>query len=207
MPNRDSWIWPLGLVLRHRRPGTARSLRHHPALSTTTTIDLASTAFPHGGAITRRHSGPGRGPNVSPELHWGPLPAGTAELLLVLEDVDVPTAEPGYHLAVLLPPNLTGVPEGGLTADNPRLRWIPMRKGRTGYFGPRPIPGHGDHRYGFHLLALDSPVPDEVLEAAVGEARRSVAAGRPRATAVPPLLPHLDGRVLARGFLEGHQRG
>lgn len=207
MPNRDSWIWPLGVVLRHRRPDPESSLRHHPALSTTATIELASTAFTDGGLIGRRHSAPGRGANVSPELHWGPVPAGTAELLLVLEDVDVPAAEPGYHLAALLPPDLTGIPEGGLTADQPRLRWIPMRKGRTGYFGPRPIPGHGDHRYGFHLVALDDPVPDEVISAAVAEAGRAAAAGRPRATAVPPLLPHLDGHVLARGFLEGRQRG
>ena len=207
MPNRDSWLLPLGLLLRRRRPGPARSLRHAPELATAATIDVTSPAFPHGGTIGRRHSGTGRGANLSPQLRWGPVPEGTTELLLVLEDVDVPFAEPGIHLAALLPADLTGLAEGELTPDHPRIRWVPVRRGRTGYHGPRPFPGHGDHRYGFHLFALDSAVPDEVVRTAAAEAERAAVAGDRRATALRPLVAQLDGHVLAHGFLEGRQRG
>ena len=207
MPNRDSWLWPLGVVLRHRRPGPDHSLRHDPALATTGTLTVTSPAFPHGGVIPRRHSGTGRGPNVSPELRWDPAPTGTAELLLVMEDVDVPFTEPGIHLAALLPAELTGVAEGELVPDRPGVRWLPDRRGRTGYHGPRPLPGHGVHRYGFHLFALDTAVPDDLLAAAIARAADERAAGDSHATAVRHLVPHLDGHVLAHGFLEGRQRG
>lgn len=207
MPNRDSWIWPLGVALRHRRPGPDAGLQHAPELATTGTLRLTSTAFAHGGSIARRHSAPGRGANVSPQLSWRDVPAGTAELLLVMEDVDVPADRPGLHLAALLPPDRAGLAEGELTADSPGIRWIPARRGRTGYRGPRPIPGHGDHRYGFHLFALDRAVPDDVLRSATAAAQDAVAAGDRWATAFPPLLPWLAGHVLAHGFLEGLQRG
>lgn len=207
MPHRDVWLWPLGVALRGRRPGPTRSLRHAPELASTTTIELTSPAFPHGGVIPRRHSAVGRGANLSPELRWGPVPAATAELLLVMEDVDVPFAEPGIHVAALLPAGLTGMVEGELVPDRPGVRWLPDRRGRTGYHGPRPLPGHGDHRYGFHLFALDTAVPDDLLAAAVARATDERAAGDSHAIAFRHLVPHLDGHVLARGFLEGRQRG
>ncbi|CAL8968148.1 hypothetical protein CELL_00180 [Cellulomonas sp. T2.31MG-18] len=207
MPHRDLWLWPLGIALRGRRPGPTRSLRHTPELASTTTIELTSPAFPHGGVIDRRHSGLGRGANLSPELRWAPVPAGTAELLLVMEDVDVPFTEPGIHLAALLPAELTGVTEGELVPGRPGIRWLPDRRGRTGYHGPRPLPGHGDHRYGFHLFALDTAVPEELLAAATVRTEGERAAGDSHATAVRHLVPHLAGHVLARGFLEGRQRG
>jgi phosphatidylethanolamine-binding protein (PEBP) family uncharacterized protein len=115
------------------------------------------------------------------------VPTGARQLLLVIEDIDVPFAHPSLHTVALLQAGETVIPEGALTPDNDRYRYVPTRNGRTGYYGPRPFPGHGTHRYGFHLYALDT-----VLSA-------------PKAFA--DLLPQLAGHVLADGFLEGRARG
>jgi phosphatidylethanolamine-binding protein (PEBP) family uncharacterized protein len=55
---------------------------------------------------------------------------------------------------------------------------------KSGYSGPRPIPGHGAHHYRFHVLALDRPIPDD-------------------ATSVKAVLAAAAGHVLARGTLTG----
>jgi phosphatidylethanolamine-binding protein (PEBP) family uncharacterized protein len=55
---------------------------------------------------------------------------------------------------------------------------------KTGYAGPRPIPGHGPHHYRFHLLALDRSIPDS-------------------AVTVKAVLAVAAGHVLARGTLTG----
>jgi hypothetical protein len=52
------------------------------------------------------------GADISTALAWDTLPAGTADLLLVFEDLDVPGAVPGIHTdAAFAPPvDLTSVP-------------------------------------------------------------------------------------------------
>ena len=52
------------------------------------------------------------------------------------------------------------------------------------YAGPRPIPGHGPHRYRFLVFALDQPIPDAVATAKA-------------------LLRQMARGVLARGTLIG----
>jgi phosphatidylethanolamine-binding protein (PEBP) family uncharacterized protein len=56
--------------------------------------------------------------------------------------------------------------------------------GHRGYAGPRPIPGHGPHRYRFLVFALDVPVAESVTKAKA-------------------LLTQMAGHVLARGVLTG----
>jgi Raf kinase inhibitor-like YbhB/YbcL family protein len=182
-------LTPLGWLMRNRRAGDEHSVRRAPELAAPRTIDVSSPAFTHGGRIPDRHTALDLGPNVSPELRWRGVPAGTKQLLLVIEDIDVPFSRPSLHTVAVLTPDETGVAEGELTAGNPRYRYMPTRGGRTGYFGPRPFPGHGQHRYGFHLYALDEELP----------------AQPPRDLA--QLLTLVRGHVLADGFLEGVRRG
>lgn len=59
-----------------------------------------------------------------------------------------------------------------------------------GYHGPKPIPGHGIHRYWFHLYALDEVVPADRDYSGFEE-----------------LLPLIDGHVIGRTHLEGIQKG
>ncbi|WP_275411831.1 YbhB/YbcL family Raf kinase inhibitor-like protein [Winogradskya humida] len=138
-----------------------------------------------------RHCSLDLGPNIAPALAWSGIPAGTAQLLFILEDIDVPMTHPGLHTIALLDPATTpGLAEGDLTPDNKAIRYAPCVRGRTGYLGPRPLPGHGLHHYGFHLYALSTPVPaDHPL------------------TGLPDVLTAVSGHVLAAAFLEGIKRG
>jgi phosphatidylethanolamine-binding protein (PEBP) family uncharacterized protein len=65
-----------------------------------------------------------------------------------------------------------------------RIRFIRADLGHGGYAGPRPIPGHGPHRYRFHVFAIDNPIAVDVSTAKA-------------------LLAAMAGHVLARGTLTG----
>lgn len=84
-------------------------------------------------------------------------------------------------MAAFFSPGTTHITEGELTPDNTRFTYLPERRGRTGYQGPRPLPGHGVHHYHFHLYALDTRIDTTA------------------ATDLVPLLPQCAGHVLASG--------
>jgi len=182
---------PLGWALRNHRNGEKHSVLSRPGWDAPETITLRSDSFREGENIDDRHSPPGRGSNLSPQLSWTGVPAGTRQLVLVFEDLDLPFDRPGLHTLGILPPDKHDAAEGELTPGHETIRWVPTGHGsRLGYLGPRPLPGHGPHHYRFHLLALDnaidpaSPIPD-----------------------IDALDHHITGRAIARGTLEGHQTG
>ena len=111
------------------------------------------------------------------------VPAGTEQLVVAIEDVDVPLPRPLLHTIALIEPNIHRLTEGGLRASTAGLRFAHTPLG-SGYAGPRPIPGHGPHHYKFHVLALDEPVPDT-------------------ATTARGVLAAIDGHVIATGMLTG----
>lgn len=151
-------LLPIGWALRNRRPDVAASIANAPELATGNRIALTSPSFRDGQVIPAKHCGQFIGDEISPALTWGALPAGTTSLVLVLEDLDNPGAVPGIHTIAAFAPTDGGLPEGALTPDNPDFRFLPNRRGRARYLGPRPLPGHGAHRYRFHLYALDTDV-------------------------------------------------
>ncbi len=121
-------------------------------------ITLTSPAFHPGGTIPSRHAGKGVGENVSPALAWLGVPASAKEIVIIVEDRDAPLPRPFVHaVAFALGPTTTSLGEGQLSsppADGPLgLGKNSFRK--TGYVGPRPIPGHGPHTYVFQIFALD----------------------------------------------------
>jgi phosphatidylethanolamine-binding protein (PEBP) family uncharacterized protein len=182
---------PVGRMLRNKRQDEQLSVRHNQALAAPRTIKLTSSAFGPGGTIPDRHCSADMGPNRSPALAWTGVPAGTRQLLFVLEDIDAPRSRPSLHTVALLDPSATSVAEGDFKPGNPAIRFVPTIMGRKAYYGPRPLPGHGLHRYGlhrygFHLYALDQAIP----------ADRNL-------TGLDDILPVADGHVLADGFLEG----
>jgi Raf kinase inhibitor-like YbhB/YbcL family protein len=150
---------PLGVLLRNRHAGHHTLVWARPDLQASETFTLTSPAFDHGAPIPERHRGHLRGPNVSPALAWTPPPASTAELVLIVQDPDVPIGNKAatHALTLGIDPTLGGIPENGLTHPSP----IPGLKhgkgvfGHRGYAGPLPPRSHGPHSYVFQLFALD----------------------------------------------------
>jgi phosphatidylethanolamine-binding protein (PEBP) family uncharacterized protein len=117
-------------------------------------------------------------------LRWTGLPPETRQVVLIIDDIDVPLPRPLLHTVALIDPTVDGVAAGALQPGAAGMRFIRADFGHRGYAGPRPIPGHGAHHYRFHLFAIDEPIPDNV-------------------TTAKALLAQMSGHVLARGALTG----
>ena len=185
----------LSWLLRDRRAGDATLAINDPLLAALPrTIELRSDAFAPAGPMARAQAGAGVGGDRSPPLEWSPLPAAATHWALVLEDPDAPLKRAFVHLIAIGAANVARLAEGALNAENAKDKDYPPRSlrlgrntmGPPGYAGPRPLPGHGAHRYAFQLFAL---------RAAPGDAE--LAGG------LPALMPFLRREALATGRLDG----
>lgn len=123
---------------------------------------LHSPSFPHMGEIPRKFTC--QGDDVSPELRWSGLPAGTRSLALIVDDPDVPDPRRPQRTWVHwvlydIPADATGLPEAVVPVRLP----AGTREGRndwrrTSWGGP--CPPIGRHRYFFKLYALDRLMGD-----------------------------------------------
>lgn len=127
-------------------------------------LQLTSSAFAADGAIPTRHTGEGE--DVSPALSWSNAPAGTKSFAVICHDPDAPLISANgtygfvHWVHYNIPGNVTSLPEGCKQhADGP------TSFGKAGYGGPMPPEGHGQHKYYFWILALDSePTLEEGLD-------------------------------------------
>lgn len=154
----EALLSPLGRILRNRRADESASIANAPELVSENHIELTSPSFRDGETIPAKHCGKFIGPEISPALNWSELPPNTKDLVLVFEDLDSPGRTPRIHTVAAFAPTVDGLGEGALTPDNPAVRFLPAPAKGSSYLGPRPMPGHGAHRYRFHLYALDTVV-------------------------------------------------
>lgn len=149
------------------------------------TIPVTSTDFTDGSPMPARHAGKAASP---PGLAWTEVPAETKELVVLCEDPDAPLPKPFAHWVVY------GIPAGATTypldAATGFLAELPSKigknsKGKLGFAGATPPPGHGVHHYHFQVFALDTTLPF-----GPGEDRDTVVAG-------------MAGHVLASGEVVG----
>jgi len=111
---------PLGVALRNRHAGHHTLVWARPDLQAPENFTLTSPAFDHGAPIPEKHRGRLFGANISPALNWTQPPAGTAELVLIVQDPDVPIGKPATHALTLgIDPSLNGIPENALTNPSP----------------------------------------------------------------------------------------
>ena len=174
----------LGRLLSGVRAGERRSPLSGSAFDAPASTTVTSTAFADGGAMPRSSAGKGVGDDISPQLAWTGLPPGTRQVVLIVDDIDVPLPRPLFHTIAVIDPTIDTVDSGRLQPGINGMRFPRASMGNHGYAGPRPIPGHGPHHYRFQVFAVDKPIPDEV--------------NRPKA-----LLSAMAGHVLARGVLTG----
>ena len=149
---------------------------------------LTSPAFADGAEIPARFTADG--PGTSPPLAWSGVPAGTAALVILVEDAGSPTPQPLVHLIVW---NLSAA-SGSLAESAPGTdRPIDPSHVGTGNFGknsflrsawlpPDPPSGHGRHDYLFQLYALARvlDLPENPGRGALLEAMRGQVIGKGR---------------------------
>jgi Raf kinase inhibitor-like YbhB/YbcL family protein len=112
---------------------------------------LTSPAFAPGAEIPRQYTCDGG--DISPPLSWSGAPAGTASLVLVVEDPDAPGGTFRHWAVYNIPPGTPGLTAGHRAAGVGEAR---NDFGKTGYGGPCPPPG-SVHHYRFELMALSRP--------------------------------------------------
>jgi Raf kinase inhibitor-like YbhB/YbcL family protein len=123
-------------------------------------IEVKSLAFVDHGPIPPTYTADGEG--LSPPLQWNGLPAGTASMVLMVEDADAPTPQPLVHAIVVeLTPQDAALAEGALPSSDHDGLGIKVGENsylRTRWLPPDPPPGHGVHRYAFQVFALSALV-------------------------------------------------
>jgi Raf kinase inhibitor-like YbhB/YbcL family protein len=116
-------------------------------------LKITSSTFDDGGPIPDANAYD-KG-NTSPALAFHGVPEGTRQLALICHDPDAPLPHGFTHWVVYgIPADATGIDQGDGQAHTQGTTGF----GEQAYGGPMPPPGHGDHRYYFHLYALDTEV-------------------------------------------------
>jgi hypothetical protein len=119
-------------------------------------------------------------------LFWENVPENTKELVIVMEDPDAPLPNPVVHLIVAgIPPSRNFMAEGEMNLPSSEFLFGRNTLRKFGYAGPRPIPGHGLHRYAFQIYAAKEGLSFS------GVITRAI------------LLEAMGGKVIARGRLDG----
>lgn len=119
------------------------------------TMVLESAAFEHGQPIPERHSPAGE--NHSPALTWRNAPDNVASFAVFCHDPDAPLVSGNgtygfVHWVIYnIPPSVHELPEAVSAYTSGR-----SNAGSDGYSGPKPPEGHGEHRYYFWIVALDT---------------------------------------------------
>ncbi|MET0091797.1 MAG: YbhB/YbcL family Raf kinase inhibitor-like protein [Candidatus Thiodiazotropha sp.] len=142
------------------------------SITALTTFALISTA--QGFELTSQDIEPGKmmpkaqeyigfgceGGNLSPQLAWRAIPAGTKSFALTVFDPDAPTGSGWWHwIAYDIPANVRELPRnaGDTDTDIAPEGMLQHRNdyGATGFGGACPPVGDKAHRYQFKIFALD----------------------------------------------------
>jgi Raf kinase inhibitor-like YbhB/YbcL family protein len=116
-------------------------------------LTLRATAFASDAPIPARYDHDHG--DTSPDLTWDDVPAGTVELVLLVDDPDAPIEGSFVHWVLYgIDPARTELAEGESPAE---ARSGANGFGQPGYVGPAPPPGDAPHHYMFRLLAVDQP--------------------------------------------------
>ena len=123
---------------------------------------ITSTGFKDGGMLATKNAGNTKtnpncvGENVSPQLSWTNVPAGTKSFALLMID---PEGRGGlgviHWVAYGIPADVKGFAEGEVSKEGPKYIGGKSNPGVPHYFGPCTPPNTGYHHYTFTLIATD----------------------------------------------------
>jgi Raf kinase inhibitor-like YbhB/YbcL family protein len=114
-------------------------------------MQITSSVFIDGEALDHLYSHDGE--NINPPLTFSEIPPNTQSLSLIVEDLDSVHGTFTHWLLYNMSPATLQITEGELPVSGTEGK---NDAGIIGYFGPKPTPGSGTHRYVFRLLALDT---------------------------------------------------
>jgi Raf kinase inhibitor-like YbhB/YbcL family protein len=122
-------------------------------------LDISSPDFKYGEKIPAKYSCDGEG--INPALEIDGIPEGTKTLALIIEDPDAPKGTYDHWLVWNIEPRkrISEHSNPGVSGNN--------SSGKTGYHPP--CPPKGEHRYYFHVYALDAE-----LDLPAGESREKL---------------------------------
>lgn len=129
-------------------------------------MKITSTSFGSGESIPVRYTG--AGDDVSPQLGWSDVPAGTKTFAVICDDPDAPSQQnrrpegPWVHWVIYnIPVEVTSLPEAVERVAAPSCvegasqGTNDFDSDNTGYRGPMPPVGSGPHHYFFKVYALN----------------------------------------------------
>ncbi len=111
-------------------------------------MKIKSSEFENNAVIPERFSQ--NGENRSPPLDFIDVPAGAQSLVLIMDDPDAPRGTFTHWVVFNIDANTSGFHENRVPKD--------VQHGLNDYHKPAyagPKPPYGEHRYFFHLYALD----------------------------------------------------
>ena len=95
------------------------------------------------------------GQNVSPQLSWSGVPAGTRSLAITMIDISVEPSQWSHWVLMNLPPDITSLARGTKVLPG-AAKAIKSNFGEASYDGPCPPEGSGVHQYQITIWALSS---------------------------------------------------
>jgi Raf kinase inhibitor-like YbhB/YbcL family protein len=131
-------------------------------------MEIISPVFRDGQAIPVQYTCSGQ--NVNPPINIFSVPKGTLSLTLIMHDPDAVSGDFLHWLLWDIPPNtesipVNSVPVGAVQGGND--------SGETGYSGPCPPAGSGNHKYIFDFYALDTtldlPAGSKITEVIIAQ--------------------------------------
>jgi Raf kinase inhibitor-like YbhB/YbcL family protein len=153
-------------------------------------MELATNAFEDGGAIPAKYCNVGvdGGENVSIPLQWSGQPADAKSYALIIVDNHEVADEWVHWMVTGIPAETSSLGEGASgTAMPAGATELLSTNGESGYQGPQPPPGSGDHEYETILVALDVGTVDLAEDATYQEFLAVVG-------------PHTVGQASVSGF-------
>lgn len=125
----------LGRLFRPLRAGAHRGPLSGSDFAAPTSITVISADFSDGGAMPQSSAGNGVGADISPALCWTGLPSETQQIVLIMDDVDVPLPRPLYHTAAVIDSTVDSVSAGALNPATAGIRFVRADLGNRGYAG------------------------------------------------------------------------
>lgn len=161
----------LGYLLQNVRIGEAKLAINRQAFKNLPdVVDISSPNFQHNSTIPTDCTLYGENKSPAMSIKLKKQDAGEKEVksfVLLIQDSDIPITQPATHLfAYGISPHNADFVLGELNEKSTTNKFKLGKGllGYQGYFGPRPLPSHGTHKYHFQVFGLNETATQKLNE-------------------------------------------